>query len=61
MKSSTMKSAMKSSAMKKDAKREPNEYFKLVNEARKNGAASFMYKGAKYIQSPTNPILYKKA
>lgn len=39
-----------------------NEYFKIMLEAKKNGAESFVYKGTTYVKSAgkNNIVIYKK-
>ena len=54
--------AKKGGAKKGGAKKKMNEYFTLMNDARKNNKSSFMYKGNKYVQttSKTGLKVYKK-
>ena len=49
--------------VKKGGKRPMNAYMLAVNEARKAGKKSFMYKGTKYVQSKakTGLLVYRKA
>ena len=62
-KSKNKKGTSKNKVVQKGGKRKMNEYFKLMNNARKNDLSSFQYKGSTYTQftAKTGLKMYKKA